>query len=228
MSSILKRDKIRAFILDMDGVLVDSEPIQMDAFRSYFEKRDIPYSEKLLRSFIGISVEENFRQIQKNIPETKTPSLPESVSERNSIYLDLLRKAILQTMPGIDDIFNCCMQNKILLGLATSSPAEQVDAVLSGLQGAYSGKYKQLFQATVHGKEVKYKKPAPDIYHLICKKLRVAERNAVSLEDSPAGVQSAKHAGLITVGIVNAYYDRRDLASADIIVDSPREVLFML
>jgi len=228
MTIKLKRDRICAIILDMDGVLIDSEPIQLHAFRLYFENHDIPYTEKLLKSFIGFSVEENLRQIQKSLPTGKNFSIRESIVERNRLYLELLNNEELKTMPGIDEIINCCIQNEILLGLATSSPAEQVEVVLSRIRGAFSTKYKRLFQAIVNGEEVSHKKPAPDIYNLICKKLNTDESQAVSFEDSPAGVQSARHAGLITVGITNTYYNRQDLAAADFIVDSPSEILLML
>jgi beta-phosphoglucomutase-like phosphatase (HAD superfamily) len=228
MQNIFKRNKIQAFILDMDGVFVDTEPIQIDAFRMYLKKNNIPFTEKLLRSFIGISVEDNIKQIISDLTENKKLSLNKGVRERNMIYLGLLVKKSLRTMAGIDDVINYCVRNKILLGLATSSPAEQVDAVLSRIQGAFTGKYKSIFQAIVNGQEVIYKKPAPDIYHLICKKLNIKENWAVSLEDSPAGVRSARRAGLISIGITNEYYNQRDLAYADIVIDSPSEILFML
>ena len=228
MSEIIKRDNIRAIILDMDGVLVNSEPIQMEAFRCYLEKYDIPYTEELLRSFIGVSVEENLKTIQASLPDFQRRSLKESITERNAIYIEQLEKQPLTVMPGIDDIINCCLQNKILLGLATSSPFEQVNAVLTKLQGTFTGRYMQLFNAISHGGEVTNKKPAPDIYHLICKKLNVKSDSAVSVEDSPAGVQSARRAGLIAIGIPNSYYSRQDLAAAHIIVDSAKEILFMM
>ena len=50
---------IKAIILDMDGVLVDTEPIHMEAFRLLLEEMDLSYTDQLLRSFIGFSIEDN-------------------------------------------------------------------------------------------------------------------------------------------------------------------------
>jgi beta-phosphoglucomutase-like phosphatase (HAD superfamily) len=220
--------KIKAFILDMDGVLIDSEPIHVEAFRDYLNKNHISYTEELLRSFIGNSVEDNIRKIQESIPGRDRRPIREGVTERNRIYLERLRNHELMTMSGIDDIIQYCIERNKFIGLATSSPAEQVDAVLSTIQGAYAGKYEQIFHATVNGQEVEHKKPAPDIYYLICKKLGVNGHHAVSVEDSPAGVESARRAGLLTIGITSRYYDENDLTSADIIVDSAREIMTLL
>jgi HAD superfamily hydrolase (TIGR01509 family) len=228
MQNPLKNKKIDALIFDMDGVIVDTEPIHTEAFEQFFERHDIAYTEEQLNSFIGFSVEENVKQIRAGLSADKMIPLRESIDERNEIYLNILKQRVLIPNPGVDDILSRCIQKEIPVALATSSPDEQVNTILTRLDGKYAGGYTDIFSIITHGKEVKHKKPEPDIYHLSVQRLNVLPENTIAIEDSPAGIESANRAGLKTIGFISQFYDRNDLADAHFLVNHLSEVLDLL
>ena len=228
MQNLLKNIQIDALIFDMDGVIVDTEPIHTEAFEQFLEKHDIAYTREQLNSFIGFSVEENVKQIRNGLSASKTIPLRKSINERNEIYLNILKQRVLIPNPGVDDILSRCIEKGIPVALATSSPDEQVDVILNQLDGKYAGRYRNVFSAITHGREVKHKKPQPDIYHLSVKRLKLLPENIIAIEDSPAGIESANRAGLRTIGFISQFYDRNDLAGAHLLVNNLSEILDLL
>jgi HAD superfamily hydrolase (TIGR01509 family) len=228
MSNPLKNIEIKAVIFDMDGVIVDTEPIHTEAFEQFFKKHDIAYTQDQLNSFIGYSVEENVKQIRDGLSEDKMIPLRESIDERNDLYLNILTQRELLPNPGVDGILGRCIEKGIPLALATSSPDEQVNAILNNLEGKYSGRYSDIFKVITHGKEVMHKKPAPDVYELTVKRLGIIPEKILAIEDSPAGIESANRAGLKTIGYISQFYDRNDLAAAHWLVNNLSDVLDLL
>jgi HAD superfamily hydrolase (TIGR01509 family) len=106
------------------------------------------------------------------------------------------------------------------LGLASSSNRELIDLVLelSGLD--------RFFRATVSSEEVERGKPAPDVYLEACRRLGVEPGRAAAIEDSHAGIRSAKAAGMLVLAIPNPTFPPGDdtLAEADVVLGSLAEL----
>jgi beta-phosphoglucomutase-like phosphatase (HAD superfamily) len=104
--------------------------------------------------------------------------------------------------------------------LASSSNRPLIDLVLelSGLD--------RFFRATVSSEEVARGKPAPDVYLEACRRLGVEPLRAAAIEDSHAGIGSAKAAGMRVIAIPNPSYPPGDaaLAEADLVLDSLAEL----
>jgi beta-phosphoglucomutase-like phosphatase (HAD superfamily) len=191
------------------------------------------FDDSFLNSLVGHSVESNitmiFQKIGKAVPEIINAEL----TRRESIYLDLLQTTDLHSLPGITALVDICKKNRVNLALATSSVREQVDAILDKLSsdsGAPMLNFKESFNVIVSGDQVKHKKPAADIYQQVVHELKLKPEQCVAVEDSPAGVKSAKAAGVYCIALINRYWNKDQLqgAQADWIVDSIMEIVSQL
>jgi beta-phosphoglucomutase-like phosphatase (HAD superfamily) len=226
-------DKIKAVILDMDGVLVDTEPIHLESFKILLADLQLDYDDSFLNSLVGHSVESNMTMIFQKIGRAVPEIINAEMARRESIYLDLLQTNDLHPLPGIPALVDICKKNKLELALATSSIREQVDTILEKLSGDSDGKVlnlKEILRVIVSGDQVKHKKPAADIYQQVVHKLKLKPEQCAAVEDSPAGVKSAKAAGVYCIALRNRYWNRDQLleAQADCIADSIMEIVSVI
>lgn len=211
---------IKACIFDMDGVIVDTEGMHMEAFRRFLAGYDIRCTVEFTRSLIGYSIEDNVVQIKKAYPGIITLPLEEAVKKRNDIYMDLLSAAELPPEPGVIDLLSSCKKLHIQLALASSSEKRQVEVVLKGTLQSYS----TWFDVIVSGDDVAEKKPSPEIYLLAVKKLGIPAHDCLAFEDSRAGIESAKAAGITCYAVRSRHVAEAELLAADRIIDSLSEV----
>ncbi|MBN2423783.1 MAG: HAD family phosphatase [Calditrichaceae bacterium] len=193
---------IKGLILDMDGVLVDTEPIHMKSFAIFLDRLELSYDDGFLQSLIGYSIDENIRVInQKYFKYEKIP-VTEGVLQRDRIYVNLLKNTSLQPMNGIKDLIDICSKKNLKLALASSSDREQVDIIIDGLKDL---KLRSRLKSIVSGDEVEYKKPQPEIYLKTQNNLGLIGRQCLAIEDSDAGVSSARAAGCYCLALKNPY-----------------------
>jgi len=217
---------IRAVILDMDGILVDTEPIHLESFRTYLNKFSIEPKESFLASLVGHSVENNIAVINETFFKQKPIPIQEGVRLREEIYINLISSSNLKAMDGVEQLIDNCMNTKILLGLASSSSKKQIDLILHKLTKTSETRldYLSLFNAVVSGDDVQHKKPAPDIYEKMVSLLNVAREKCLAIEDSFAGIRSAKATGLRCIVLRNDFISSQEMNYADQIVNSIREL----
>ncbi len=216
-----------AVILDMDGVLVDTEPIHVRSFEVFLKKLSVDYNMDDLHALVGHSIDENIITInQKYLKEAPLP-VAEGVRRRNNSYMDILRQEPIIPLPGIVDLVDFCGHYDLKLALATSSTMAEVDIILDQLQDRDGNKIelRSCFQSIVSGDLVARKKPAPDIYLKTLENLNVAPDKTLTIEDSKSGVASAKTAGITVIGLPNQYHDADALRQADALVDSVEDVV---
>lgn len=222
-----KYKSIKAVVLDMDGVLVDSEPFHVQSFKIMMNELNLTYDDSFLHSFIGHSIENNIQSINEILLQGRELDLKEAVKYRDSIYLELIKRADLKPMFGIYELIETCRKNKIILALASSSIKEQVDVILSKLS-RNSWDLNKIFVSIVTGDDVIKLKPAPDIYQTTINNLKMPPHQCLAIEDSPAGVQSAKTAGLSCIALKSVFINPTDLQSADLLVDNLDQIVELL
>ena len=148
--------------------------------------------------------------------------LPESPDEIAAEVVELMIERYRERLPLIDGAVEAVerLAARWPLGLASSSNRPLIDLVLelSGLA--------PLFRATVSSEEVARGKPAPDVYLEACRRLGVEPTRAAAIEDSHAGIGSARAAGMRVVAIPNPSYPPGDeaLADADVVLGSLAEL----
>ena len=215
---------IKAVILDMDGVLVDSEPYHVQAFKIMMDELNLHYDDSVVHSFIGHSIESNIQSINKQFMQNRELNVKDAVIYRDKIYLDLIKQAKLKPLPGIYELIESCRNSDITVALASSSIREQVDVIINSLSHD-NWNLRTLFSSVVTGDDVTNRKPDPEIYTKTLQNLRLSANQCLALEDSPAGVKSAKSAGLYCIGLKSVFIDPNDLSEADILFEDINQIV---
>jgi HAD superfamily hydrolase (TIGR01509 family) len=194
-------------IFDMDGVLVDSEPLYELAFREYLASVGRPDLAGWYPTTLG-------RRQADFLPELAAllDRPPAAVGAGLDAALGPALARPLSPMPHAHQAVHELASGGRSVGLASSSRRPFVDHVLRTLGLA------DRFAATATGDEVARGKPDPEIYLLAARRLAAAPQRCVAIEDSPAGVSAARAAGMGTIGVPNAFSSRGPLAHADAVV----------
>jgi len=223
-------DECKAIILDMDGVIVDSEPIHGESFALFLDKLKVPYTEDFISDLVGHSIDSNIQTINQVYLHNNPIDLLEGIRIRDALYLSLITSRQLKPLEGIEDLLLLCKKKGIKLGLASSSVREQIDAILNNLSqnNKQNINFQTIFDATVGGDEVTRKKPAPDIYHKVIKILAIDRENCIAIEDSGAGISSAKANDIACIALKNQYLKENDSNTADLVINSIHEVVEMI
>ncbi|MDX6644460.1 MAG: hypothetical protein QOK40_187 [Miltoncostaeaceae bacterium] len=184
---------VDAVILDLDGVLIESEELWDAARRDLARERRVPWPPDATRSMMGMSPREWSRHMRDALGVDLAPD--EIDREVVGRLLERYR-ASLPLLPGAVAAVHA-LAERWPLGLASSSNRVVIDLVLarSGLSPA--------FRASVSSEEVARGKPAPDVYLEAAARLGVDPSRAVAVEDSANGIRAARAAGLSVVAAPN-------------------------
>jgi beta-phosphoglucomutase family hydrolase len=196
----------------MDGVIIDSEPIHCQVNMKIFKELNIEVSLEEYNNFIGSTNMHMWATLVKkhNINQSKE-AMCTLTAERNLQYV---KEEAIEPIAGIPEFLQELKNNNILIGLASSSPLDNIELVLSKL-GIIN-----FFNAIVSGENVSKPKPAPDIFLKAAEKLKVSPKNCVVIEDSTHGVAAAKAAGMKCLGFNNINSGNQNFSQADKIVDT--------
>jgi HAD superfamily hydrolase (TIGR01509 family) len=185
---------IEALIFDMDGLLIDSEPIAERALAQFLQLHGHELRPGLMESTLGRRLPE----AMVVIAEAYGLTLP--LDELTRTYDELRLAALrgnLQPMPGAAALIAFGRKAGLRMALATSSLRSHAD--LSLAETSLAG----LFDAEATGDEVEHGKPAPDIFLLAAERLGIAPSACVVLEDAPAGLAAAVAAGMGAIWVPN-------------------------
>jgi HAD superfamily hydrolase (TIGR01509 family) len=203
---------IEAVVFDLDGVLLQSEEV-WDAVRErYVRERGGRYDDEVQRAMMGMSAPEWSRFLHEEA------GVPDDMDEINSEVVRRMLEAYRRELPLLPGAVETVRRiaDAFPLALASSSNREVFEEVLelAGLAAC--------FRATVSSEEVERGKPAPDVYLEAARRLGVEPTRCAAVEDSHAGIRSAKSAGMRVVAIPNAAYppDEEALELADEVVRS--------
>ncbi len=181
--------RLKGVIFDMDGVLVDSHPGHLRAWTTFFREFGINLSNRDHQYILdGHKRSEILRHFLGELPEEKIVFYG-SVKDRLFSVLDT------REMPGIPEILEDLKAAGLKLAVATSASERRARGMLAsaGLIGH--------FDAIVTGAEVTSGKPNPALFLLAARKLNIAARNLLVIEDAPSGAEGARAAGMQCLGI---------------------------
>lgn len=206
----------KLIIFDMDGVIIDSEPLHENARQMMYKKFDIKPDDSLPNP-IGNPTDGYWKLC---IDKYK---LDENNLELEKMQYDLVLNQIIEyNLPpsnGLMEVLKWAKENNIKIALASSSTRHLVDGILKGL------KVHDFFDCVIAGDEVKVKKPDPEIYLRILKKLGIKPGDAVAIEDSNPGIMAAMSAGIFCYGYNNPTSLGQDVSIADKKIDSLIEII---
>ncbi len=216
----LARTEINAIIFDLDGLIVDTEPLHQRAFNLLLARYGVAHAideAEYGRDYVGVPVRENCELVIGNY------HLPLAVdrafTERQAIYFDLIADpANLRVFSGALALIEKLVARDKPIALATGATRAEAQTILRGIG------LTNHFRAIVTGSDVVNKKPAPDIYLRALEQLGMRAGECLALEDSASGVTAAKRAGLRVIAVPNRFTRHQDLAQADMRVSSLEEV----
>jgi beta-phosphoglucomutase len=207
---------VRAVIFDMDGVLVDSEPLINAAAIAMFREKGLVVKPDDFLPFVGAGED---RYIGGVAEHYRFPLDVSTAKKRTyEIYLDLIPSQ-LEAFPGVLELLKACRRNGFLIAVASSADLIKVRANLEKIRLPI-----QSWDAVVTGEDVKNKKPAPDIFLSTAGKLSATPAECVVVEDAVNGVQAAKFAGMRCVAVATSF-PTAELQEADVVRNRIKDVL---
>ena len=207
---------IGAIVLDLDGVIIDSEQLWDEVREGLARERGGRWSEQAQANMMGMSSTEWSRYMHEVV------GLSESPDEINREVVRRMLRHYSEHLPLIDGAVDAVKRLAAHwpLGVASSSNRELIDHVLelSGLA--------RYFKVTVSSEEVERGKPAPDVYLEAARRLGVEPPRSGAIEDSASGIRSAHAAGMHVIAIPNrAFPPPADLlALASVVLESIKEL----
>ncbi|WP_417804425.1 HAD family hydrolase [Thalassospira lucentensis] len=194
-----------AVIFDMDGCLVDSEPLSLEVIANEMQSLGIQDADinDVRSRFLGVSIQD----ICKNITERLGRPCPDNFIDRVENHLLTEYQTRLTKIAHVDELLERLSKQGIKTALATGSSLRRMRKTLelSNLLPRFDG---TAFSAD----QVENGKPAPDLFLLAAQKIGVDPKDCVVVEDSPHGVKGAIAAGMKAIGFVGGTHldDIRD------------------
>ena len=207
---------MKAVIFDMDGVIIDSEPIHFETDMETMKYLGCNISIEELEKYVGTTNEYMIADIKKNYNIRK--SVEEIINYKVEMVKNKIVQSDLEPIEGIRELLIDLKNKNIPAAIASSSPKDFINVVVSKF------KLQEYFKYIVSGEEVENGKPAPDVYIETAKKLGISPKECIVVEDSKNGVIAAKAAGMKCIGFQNINSGNQDLSKADIIVNSIGEI----
>ena len=199
-----------AIAFDMDGVLIDSQPLHYKLDIALIEACGHPANLDIVTPLTGISNPDRCRRFKESL------ALPQPIDwiiERHTqIMIEIFTQADLAPIDGIPNLLKFLHSQGIPCAVASSSPHELINLVLDKCQ------IKQYFAHLISGEDVKAGKPAPDIYLKAAKAFGLPPGQCIAIEDAPSGILAAKNAGFTCIAYINPSTHGQDFTHANYVV----------
>jgi len=208
--------KMKAAIFDMDGVIINSEPLHFMVDKLVLQKMGINENEEYLEKFVGYTNPEMWKQIKQE--KAIDSSIEELIDFQIKMKIEFLNKKDFFPIPGIPDLLLLLQNNGFKIAVASSSPKIFIQAVLKKLN------IENYFSVILSAEEVQNGKPKPDVFIKTIEMLNVDRKNCFIIEDSKSGVSAAKSAKVKCIGFKNPDSGNQDLSDADYIVKDIDEI----
>jgi HAD superfamily hydrolase (TIGR01509 family) len=205
-----------AAIFDLDGLMIDSEPIALEVWRDIAAEYDREVSEELYREVIGKTPLFGNRLLRSklDLPLGEDELLTEYWTRRTRMMCERV-----QPTPGLTKLLELLKGQNVAMAVASNSPRSYMEEVLEELDLA------RYFACILSSEDVQHGKPAPDIHTATMECLGIEPGEGLVLEDSPAGVKAAKAAGLTCFAVPSEEMMNEDFSEADEIFESLVDVL---
>jgi HAD superfamily hydrolase (TIGR01509 family) len=201
--------RVHAAIFDMDGLMVDTEPLYFEAESELARRFDKTFTREVMHHMMGHKATRSI-QIMMEILGIEG-SISEILTLRDMLYESLLVRGI-NVMRGLLDLLDWLETHGYRKAVATSSRRRFKDIIFDQLD--LHGR----FEVVITGGEVSEGKPSPEIYQRALHDLGLLAEQCVVLEDSGVGLTAAKRAGCPCIVVPNEFTENQDFSTADLVV----------
>lgn len=185
---------LRGAIFDFDGVIADSHPVHMRAWKRFLHSVGRETSPEELQFVLDGRTREDI--LRHFLGELDAEKIGEYAHRKEQLFRDDARH--VRTIKGVTKFLKNLEETRLTLGIASSGSRTRVDFLLDHLD------LKKYFGAVVTGDEVPHGKPDPDVFLKAAERLRTNPCDLMAFEDSVSGVRAAKSAGMTCVGVASA------------------------
>jgi HAD superfamily hydrolase (TIGR01509 family) len=212
---------IKALVFDVDGTLADTEEAHRQAFNASFANHCLGWQWSAIEYRALLKTTGGKERIAAYIESLPVPAherlpllalVPALHAEKNRRYAAWTASGQVQLRDGVTRLIDDAMQVGCRLAIASTTSAENVDALLKATFGSPT------FEVIACGDTVAAKKPAPDIYLAALGALNLRAEEAIAIEDSGPGLAAAVAAGLWTLVTPNVWTADSDFSSADLVL----------
>ena len=207
---------LKAVIFDMDGVLIDSEPLHARAAVLALKEYQVEIPIEYCSQFIGSTT---YYMCQRMVEELSLSITPQELLKANNEWKERLRSTEgYPAVPYVIELIKNLYIHGMKLIIASSSPAADIEYVMDSLN------IREYFSGFISGMQLERPKPAPDIFLAASKQLGVTPDECIVIEDSANGVNAAYAAGMTCIGYINPNTGKQDLGKAAYLVEGFDEI----
>ena len=216
--------RLQAIVFDVDGTIADTEETHRQAFNQAFQAHGLDWHwdralyGELLEVCGGKERIAHYIDTRGAVAHADVERLIAALhATKTSAYRELIQRGEARARAGVHRLMREARAAGLRLAIASTTSLENIEPLFTAAFGRES---LQWLQAIATGDMARHKKPAPDIYRVVLELLDLDAGEAVAIEDSAAGLQAAKAAGLYTVATPNSWTQSQDFSAADLLLDS--------
>ncbi|HHW22867.1 MAG TPA: HAD family phosphatase [Clostridiaceae bacterium] len=207
---------IKALIFDMDGVIIDSEPVHIQLTIDVLKDVGATPTEDEIYEFIGVRNDEMWETLKKR--HQISESVEQLMARQKAYKMERFFNTKLEPVDGVLDLLRAAKRKELKIALATSSPRYFAKYILKAVKASV------FFDELVTADDILKSKPDPEIFLKAAQAIGVLPEECLVIEDAYFGIMAAKKAGMKCIGFRNPNSGNQDLSLADYVVSSLRDI----